>query len=663
MQKTISIFFILFAIMSFSHAQERYSISKKRTIKIYEEARVEYSRGNIDETHELLEKAIDREPEFIEAMLLLGDVYHSQEKWSKEREILKQALQVDSTFYLPTYYNLGIASYYDKAYDESLIYLKKYRNIIDDESAGKRAEAMIERVSFVRDARANAHDIVLKSAGSAINSEFDEYWPSLTADEQTIVITVLTPRDMNLFRERDGNLPKSPMFFQEDFYISHSDSSGKWEERRILPGHLNTDSNEGAQTLSADGNWMFFTACGRSDSKGSCDIYFSRSTNQGWSTPINIGAPVNTTAWESQPHFSADGQTLYFISNRDGGIGGKDIWQVSLKGTTKDGVPFFGDLKNLGETINTKRDENSPFLHHDGQTLYFSSNGHLGIGGMDIFMSYKLENPENRETQPWSHPVNLGWPINTEKDEIGLVVTAPGSRAYFATDGHEAETNVKNIYSFNLPVELRPNPVLYVKGKVYDEETGEVLPADFELKNLADGETVVTSRGSQFTGEFLVCLPICSDYAFKADHPGYLFYSGHFNLTGEYPIDKPYHLDIGLKPIKEGARVRLENVFFETDSYTLKPESKVELKEVVAFLENNPEVRIMLEGHTDNVGTEAYNLELSENRARAVYQYLINSGIDPGRLEYTGYGFSQPIDTNSTEEGRARNRRTEMRIL
>ncbi|MFW6202950.1 MAG: OmpA family protein, partial [Marinilabilia sp.] len=344
-------------------------------------------------------------------------------------------------------------------------------------------------------------------------------------------------------------------------------------------------------------------------------------------------------------------------SNRDKGEGRKDIWQATLKGINDDGTPDFGDLKNLGEPINTEGDENSPFLHHDGHTLYFSSNGHTGMGGMDLFMSSRNEQGE------WSEPENLGYPINTGQDEIGLFVVARGNRAYFATDGQEDGMGGKDIYSFRLPREYRPDPVLYVKGKVFDRETREVLPADFELKNLETGETVVTSQGTGFSGEFLVTLPMGGEYAFKADHPGYLFYSGNFNLTGDHPVDEPYYLEIGLEPIKEGATVRLENIFFETDSYDLKSESKVELNEVVEFMENNPDVRIMLEGHTDNVGSREYNLELSENRAHAVYDYLTEQGIDPDRMEYKGYGFSEPVETNETEEGRARNRRTEMRIL
>ncbi|PWE00160.1 OmpA family protein [Marinilabilia rubra] len=657
MRKMLLLFILLSGISLISEAQSRYSVDNKRAIKFYQEGRSHYAAGNLDEAKELLFKALDKEARFMEPMLLLGDLYHSQQQWIKELDILQKALKVDSTFYLPTYYNIGIAAYNAEKYDLSIEHFKRYKELSKNEEGRKRAEAMINRVAFVKEAKANPYEIDLKSAGEGVNSEFDEYWPSITADEQTMVITVLMPRDMQLYRQKGEELPKSSVFYQEDFYVSQADSNGQWQERHVLLGHLNTRSNEGAQTLSADGNWMFYTGCGRSDSKGSCDIYFSRKTNQGWSAPVNIGAPVNSPFWESQPHFAADGQTLYFISNRGKGAGGKDIWQATIQGIKEDGTPYFGNLKNLGDTINTRGDENSPFLHHDGQTLYFSSNGHQGMGGMDLFMSRK----DDQGT--WTSPENMGYPINTSKDEIGLIVTARGDEAYFSSDGRVADTGAKDIYSFSLPEELRPNPVLYVKGKVYDVETGEVLPADFQLKSLQTGETIIKSYGNSFSGQFLVSLPVGGEYAFKADHPGYLFYSGNFNLKGDHPVDKPYYLDIGLKPIKEGATVRLENVFFETDSYELKPESKVELDEVVDFLANNPDVRIMLEGHTDNVGTEEYNLTLSENRARAVYNYLVKEGIDETRLEYKGYGFSQPIESNDTAEGRAKNRRTEMRIL
>jgi hypothetical protein len=224
---------------------------------------------------------------------------------------------------------------------------------------------------------------------------------------------------------------------------------------------------------------MFFTACGRPDSKGRCDIYFSYRVKNGWSEPKNIGAPVNTPFWDSQPCFAADGKTLYFVSNRPDGFGEKDIWQATLQGFDSKGTPLFGDLKNLGDKINTSKDEMSPFLHHDNKTLYFSSDGWYGLGGMDIFISKK------DDAGNWSEPLNVGYPINTFGDETGLVINARGNRAYFSSDYHQQKNNGKDIYYFNLPEEIQPTPALYVKGRVFDAETNANLPANFQLQDLS----------------------------------------------------------------------------------------------------------------------------------------------------------------------------------
>ena len=470
-----------------------------------------------------------------------------------------------------------------------------------------------------------------------------------------MVFTVLVPRNPQLFLERE--LPKSALYFQEDFYVSHREADGQWSNRESLPGEINTSGNEGAQTLSADGNWMFFTACGRPDGRGSCDIYFSQKTDRGWSEPVNLGTPVNTPHWESQPSFSSDGRTLLFVSNRPGGRGGKDIWQATLQGFRNDGTPIFGDVINLGPNINTPKDENSPFLHHDNNTLYFASDGWPGMGGMDLFFSRRNVNGE------WRSPVNLGYPINTPGDEIGLVINARGNRAYFSSDGRDAANMSKNIYSFNLPAPLRPEPVLYVKGRVFDAETGETLPADFELKDLSSGRVVVTTQSNKFSGEFLVCLPLGGRYAFKADHPGYMFYSGHFNLHKDHSLDRPYQLDIGLQPIRQGVKMTLENIFFETNSFELQAQSKIELDGLVKFLNDNMDVRILIGGHTDNIGQAAYNQRLSESRAESVFKYLVSQGINMNRLQYKGFGMNLPIADNATEDGRAKNRRTEITVL
>jgi len=648
--------FISFVCFSLVAQKNKLTTKNKTAINLYEQASNDYGKGNTEKAIEALYNAIEKDKKFIEAHLLLGDIFNSRKEFLKEMEILIKADAIDSTFFPTTCLNIGVAAYNAGLYKDAIEWFERYNNRLTDKRFTVRTKDWIEKAKFAIEMVGNSHDIELISVGDGINSIFDEYWPSITADEQTMVFTVLLPKDIQLFIEKE--LPKSSYYFQEDFFVSQRSEDGIWQKREPLKGNINTEMNEGAQTLSADGNMMFFTGCGRPDSRGSCDIYFSYKTPNGWSEPKNIGPPVNTPYWESQPCFAADGQTLLFVSSRPGGIGGKDIWQATIQGFNSEGTPIFGDLKNLGKNINTEKEENSPFLHHDGKTLYFSSDGWQGMGEQDIFISRKDENGE------WSEPVNLGHPINTPGDEIGLVINARGNRAYFSSDSRDGKnTGNKDIYYFNLPPAIQPNPALYVKGRVFDAETGKNLSANFQLQDLSDGRLVVTTQGNKFSGEFLVSLPVGSSYAFKAEHTGYMFYSGHFDIDTSHPLDKPYHLDIALNPIKAGVKITLENIFYETNSFELLEPSRIELDGLVKFLKENSSVRIQIGGHTDNVGTAAYNQKLSENRAESVYKYLISNGINPQRLQFKGFGMNNPVANNDTEEGRAKNRRTEVTVL
>ncbi len=651
--KLIIILFLLFFSCNLS-GQTKLSSKNRSAIKDYNSGISYYGAGKMREASSALISALTKDPNFIEAYLVLGDLYHNQNDYKREMEMLKKAVAIDSTFFPTTFLNIGIAAYLNAEYDESILWLERYKWHFSDDRTATKVNAWLERARFANQSVNNAYAIQLHSAGDSINSEFDEYWPSLTADEQTMIFTVLVPRNLDLFYEKE--LPKTSIYFQEDFYYSQKEEQG-WSKRKKVEGNINTQGNEGAQTLSADGNWMFFTACGRPDGRGSCDIYFSERTAAGWSEPVNLGMPVNTPYWESQPSFSADGKTLLFVSNRPGGLGGKDIWQATLQGFKTDGTPIFGNVRCLDSTINTSKDENSPFLHHDNKTLYFSSNGRPGMGEMDVFFSRRGSNGE------WTPAVNLGYPINTSGDEIGFVVNAKGNRAYFSSDGREEFATSKNIYWFDLPAPLQPEPVIYVKGHVYDSESKQKLAADFQLQDLISGADIATTKGNRFTGEFLVCLPLGGRYSFRVSHPGYLFYSGHFDIKGNHPLEAPYHLDVALHPIKQGAKITLENIFFELDSYELRSDSKIELDGLIEFMKVNKEVKILIGGHTDNQGTASYNQLLSENRAKEVRNYLIERGIESGRLESKGFGLNQPIDDNSTEEGRANNRRTEITVL
>jgi outer membrane protein OmpA-like peptidoglycan-associated protein len=396
--------------------------------------------------------------------------------------------------------------------------------------------------------------------------------------------------------------------------------------------------------------YLFFTGCNRPQGMGSCDIYISRREGKEWSKPFNIGAPVNTPGWESQPSLSADGRTLYFVSTRSGGVGGYDIWKSELK----DGGEWSAPI-NLGPTINTPYDEQSPFIHPDDQTLYFSSNGWPGLGNKDIFMSRK-----NNATGNWQTPLNLGYPINTFGEESSLTISSNGRTAFFASD-QKGGFGGMDIYSFELPEKLRPNLVTFVKGQVFDKDSNEPLDGTIQIINLNTGKAVYDDVADLESGEFLATMVVGNTFALNVSKAGYLFYSENFSLKDQ-KSNTPYLIKVPLQKITIGGMVTLNNVFFDTNKFDLLPESKVELQQLISFLQKNPKVAIEISGHTDNVGEDRKNMLLSENRAKAVYSYLIANKINASRLTYKGYGETRPAGENDTEEGRQRNRRTEFSI-
>jgi outer membrane protein OmpA-like peptidoglycan-associated protein len=297
----------------------------------------------------------------------------------------------------------------------------------------------------------------------------------------------------------------------------------------------------------------------------------------------------------------------------------------------------------------------SPFIHPDNQSLYFSSDGLIGLGGYDIFVSRR-----NKEGK-WRKAINLGYPINTNRDEIGLIVNARGDKAYFASN---TDKNLgKDIFSFDMPVQDRPSMTTYMKGRVLDAVTSGLLRAKFELIDLENGRDFYKSYSDSLTGEFVVSIPVDHNYMLNVSRKGYLFYSENFSLKGIFHQDAPLLKDIPLQPIEIGKSIVLKNVFYETGSYALKKESEIELNKVVQFLKVNPGIRIEISGYTDNVGETAYNQVLSENRARTIADYLIAASVNAQRIVFKGYGMNNPVTSNDTEEGRAQNRRTELKII
>ncbi len=633
----------LFLMIAVAYGQEVASY-EKRAMKHFNAARKLYEEKETSKALEELDDAIRLDDRFTEAYLLKSDIYQDLDSVFLQIRNLEKAVSVSSRgtygkiplVLANAYYRIGI---YDKARSAYLDYLE----VVHDSLTGEKVKEQIKKCDFALAKMASPVKFHAENMGDAINTDFDEYWPALTIDGSTLVFTRLLPV---------GPAGSKNTHYQEDFYESKF-SAGKWQMAQPL-GLVNTMNNEGAESISASGNLIFFTACNRPGGYGSCDIYFTRKEGNHWTEPKNAGEPVNSGAWEAQPSIAANGKYLYFVSNRKGGKGGMDIWRCMLKGFTEDGIPRWGGPENLGDSINTPGNEMSPFIHPDGRTLYFSSDTWMGMGGTDIFCTRMLND------STWHKPVNLGYPVNTWRNEQGLIVDATGTYAYYSSD--RPGSKGMDIYRFALDKDYRPTPVSYVLGRVADRESKFPLKALVKLIDLDKDKIVSETYSDEKEGTFFICLPVGRNYAFNVSSQGYLFYSASFLLKELYKPDDPRHMDIFLDPVGKGRSVILYNLFFDTDSFRLLDSSKPELEEMVLFMNENPGVCVEIGGHTDSTGNRDYNQELSEKRAESVWRYLVEKGVGKERLTFVGYGILKPVATNNTPAGRAKNRRTEFTI-
>ncbi len=644
------LFFLLaFFLLSFSFcfAQPTYTSKSKKAIKNYVEALKNISDGNPEAAKECLYRAIKEDENFIEPHITLAYLFGDSKQYQKAIDEIKIALDINPNFFAGNYYLLGQLEMKLGIYKEARKHFQIFLSMpVENSEMKKSAQLEILNCDFAIPALQNPVPFKPINAGDGINSKNDEYFPSVTADEQLFLFTRKIPSD------------KVGSGWQEDFYVSEK-MDGKWMKAHGIGAKINTEGNEGAPCLSPDGQILFFVACesdfgygNERQGYGSCDIFYSFKNGNDWTKPQNVGQPVCTKWWETQPSFSSDGKTLYFIRGVVDGNGKKqqDIYISVLKEYGKWSVPT-----KLSNKINTPYDEESVFIHPDNQTLYFSSDGHPGMGGLDIFISRRKPNGE------WGEPVNLGYPINTFGDENSLLVSRDGKIAYFASD-MEGGYGGLDIYSFDLYEAARPGKTIYVKGKVFDADTKLPLEAAIEVIDLETGANVFNAVSGKTKGEFLICLPVNKNYAFNASKSGYLFNSKNFALN-ENKEYKPFDVVIPLSPIKESIIIPLNNVFFETAKYDLKGESKYELNKLVDFLKKNSTLKIELYGHTDNVGDKKANLVLSQNRAKAVCDYLIANGIAKERLTYKGFGDTVPVVLNDSDEHRQMNRRTEFKVI
>lgn len=598
-----------------------------------------------DEALKHVYAAIRIDSGFIDGHILLGSIFYDTGKYDEAILSYKKALSLSAAYQPRVWYQLAMCEMRKELYEEAARHFDNFIKI-EPENANlkERATGHLVTSKFRAYALANPVPFNPSRLSDSVNSNNPEYLPTLTVDGENLLFTRIV----------NG---------REDFYYSKKRPGGGWGMAVPLAG-VNTAQNEGAQTVSADGRTLAMTACERENSLGSCDIYLASMENGKWKPASNIGAPVNSIFWDSQPSLSSDGKTLYFSSNRRGGAGGKDIWVAY-----KDSKGRWSTPLNLGKIINTNGDEQSPFIHPDGKTLYFMSDGHPGMGGSDIFFSRK-----NKEGT-WSKPQNLGYPINTKANEGALFVSLDGATAYFNSDQLDTEKRDRawkrnsDLFSFDLHEAARPLPVTYVKAVVKDALTKQPLQVALSMLDVAADSVLIEAQTTE-DGSFLACLPVGDNYSLYLSKPGYFFHSEFFELKELSSVKEPFLLEIEMYPIvsekTDGDKVKpivLKNVFFETGSAVLLPESKTELDKLKKLLEENPALGIKINGHTDNVGAETDNQVLSEARAKAVQDYLAQNGIDPSRLSHAGYGESQPVSDNETPEGRRQNRRTEFVVI
>jgi outer membrane protein OmpA-like peptidoglycan-associated protein len=635
----ITVFAISFILATvFAFGQSSYSTKSKKAIKLYQEAELLLRQRRFSEAISKLNDALEKDNDFIEAHLRLAFSYELLRNAKGQEYHLQQVVRIapDSPKYKNVYYSLGKVYFNEGKYQQSGELLERLVKFgIDNDRMKLDVKKLQENITFAIEHIQKPIDIRPASMPAILNSFPLQYFPVLTADERTIIYT---SRDGGSFAD------------DENIVTSEKDANGNWQKPVSISPNINSQFNEGTCTISADGRILIFTNCEGRSRVGGCDLYISYKSGDEWSEPKNLGRNVNSMSWDSQPSLSADGRKLFFISDRAGGQGKRDIWM-----STKDEDGIWQTAVNLGSVVNSAEDEVSPYIHVNGTTLFFASTGFPGFGSFDLYMS-------ELKDSVWSEPKNLGYPLNTHEDQVSLFVSTSGKTGYYSYE-RVNEANVKQslLYSFSFPESgILKNKSIFLTGNIYDIETNKPLEAKIELYALGEEKPSSIFSSDPVTGKYFSILNENSRIALYIERHGYLFESQTFDVKPE--DGNELQKDIYLKPIKIGSSVRLNNIFFEFNSASLTDESETEILKVARFISENPGIKIAIEGHTDDQGPHDYNLSLSERRARAVYDFLINLGIPPESLTYIGYGETRPLEKNTDEKSRSMNRRIEFSI-
>lgn len=641
------------------------------------------------------DSAIKLAPKYPYPYIRIGAIYQRVKNYPLAITYYSRAIRLDSNFDVYNYFNLGPCYRILGKHDSAVIVLKEFLRRIqpvnhEDTVHMQDADWWIKFNLGCIAEKAKAKNTEDPVALNEINSQYDDFAPSITADGFTLYFTSRRPGTNRKQVIESGD-------YGEDLFKSVRDSAGHWSKPMALPPPLNSGDDEGSATVSADGQSMFISLARRPDGVGDCDIYRSDLVGDQWTNPKNMGRPLNSPNWDAQPSVTADGLTMYFSSRRSDSMDSSEDIYVTHKNTDGSWTP----PHNLGEPVNTRFNESSPFISADGRTVYFSSNGHPGFGNMDLFMSRALDDGT------WSVPVNLGQPINAYGDDEFLTIPARGDTVIYSTQRANARGPI-NLYEAKLPAEFRPGPVTVVAGTVYDKVTHAPLGARIEVNDLKNDQLVAVYHSNKVTGKFYIALGTGKLYGVTALADGYVHYSdsvhvpdtiSYREVTHDLPLSQlPTLIAEGPKTklpptiepkVKEpklnepktkepktttktppaidtsnlGPVIELKNIFFDFNKADLRPESRTDLRYLVEMLKAHPQYKIQIEGHTDSVGSEQFNQKLSEARANAVKQYLVAQGIATKRLTAKGFGASRPVASNATEEGRQRNRRTEFRFL
>jgi len=677
---------LFFSLLKPIYAQPEFSIeqeciSNTLAYDLYYQA-LKYYSYNEKRSFNLFEETLEANPDFVSAIYYKGVITYqrAQSLWEEvveleERqapfsviedtknkyneqvrrfdEFFHDVIRLEASFndYM-SYYFLGKQYFNEKNYPKALQYLKEYITP-NSEYCDEMREASTIYYNIIY------YDSLLQNPVpfephnvEKICTENDEVFPLISPDGMFIFYTYR-------YKQRVRN---SPALDDVEVFsyaprltpLDHRDEIYELGIPMQSPP-FNDGRNQGAATITIDNKHLYITICELMrrtfSSVRNCDIYYSQKVEDKWTNLERLGENINgANSWEAQPSITADGRVLFFASNRTGGYGGTDIYQ-----SIKDSLGNWGPAINLGPEINTAGNDKSPYIHQDGHTLYFATDGRFGLGGYDLFFTYYMGNGH------WSPPKNIGYPINTENDELGIVVNTQGNKFYFSSNGYSTFGGY-DIFVADLYEEARPEKVLFVTGRLQNQNGEPVKNAMVELQNTT---TLKLTRGlvDPITGQYAIAEIIKEgdEFIITAKRAGMYFDSKYIDPTqSEY--DFTAKIDFELKNIEVGTVFILDNIYFETASYQLDSKSIVTLNNFLEFLEINPTLKITLYGHTDNVGTDESNLLLSENRAKAVFEYLVEHNIDIERLSYKGFGESKPIATNSTKKGRSLNRRTEFLI-